>query len=273
MKIIAIDDERPALNILVRAISEAAPDAEIMRFERTDALLTALRERTILPDVAFLDIEMPNMNGLELAKLVKDLCPDVNIIFVTGFSRYALDAIAVRPSGYMMKPATVNKVLAELHNLRNIPLDTTPSQRQRVQCFGEFEVFFNGAPLHFTHDNAKALFACLIDRKGATITAEEIAALLWGRNPDGTVPGDSFREAISNLTQSLKDADAPDVLIRDGQTLAVRTDALDCDYYDFLNGDVAAINRYTGQYMAQYGWARMTVSPMAHQAADSSPRA
>lgn len=272
MRIIAIDDEKPALNILVRAISEAAPDAQVMRFSRTDELLSALWDQTIVPDVAFLDIEMPNMNGLELAKRVKDLCPNVNIIFVTGFSRYALDAIAVRPSGYMMKPATVNKVLAELQNLRNLPTDATPSQRLRVQCFGDFEVFFNGALLPFTHPDAKELFACLIDRKGAKITAEEITALLWGRNPDGTVPGNKFREAMSNLTQSLKAANAPDVLIRDGQTFAVCADALDCDYYDFLNGDVAAINRYTGKYIAQYGWARMTISALVRPVEDSVPQ-
>ena len=62
MNILAIDDERSALNILVRAISEAAPDANIMRFERTDVLLSTLQAGDFVPDVAFLDIEMPNMN-------------------------------------------------------------------------------------------------------------------------------------------------------------------------------------------------------------------
>ena len=118
MNILAVDDERAALNILVRAITEAAPGAKIMRFERTDELFPVLESGEFVPDVAFLDIEMPNMTGLEVAQRVKEYCPDVSIIFVTGFSQYALDAIAVRPSGYMMKPATVNKVLAELRNLR-----------------------------------------------------------------------------------------------------------------------------------------------------------
>ncbi|MDO5111625.1 MAG: response regulator [Clostridia bacterium] len=262
MNILAIDDERSALNILVRAISEAAPDANIMRFERTDVLLSTLQAGDFVPDVAFLDIEMPNMNGLELAKHVKDLCPNVNIIFVTGFSRYALDAIAIRPSGYMMKPATVTKVLAELHHLRNLPAEAAQAQRLNVQCFGNFEVFFNGAPLRFANGGAKALFAYLIDRKGAKVSVEEVTAVL------GEALGSGFGSAIAELTRLLAEIGAQDVLLQEGEAYAVRADAMDCDYYDFLNGDPAAVNRYTGKYMSQYDWAKMSVSPLVRPIGD-----
>lgn len=121
MIILAVDDERSALNILVRAISEAVPDARVLRFERADELLLTLETRAFVPDVAFLDVEMPDMDGLTLAKRLKELCPGVGVVFVSGFSSHALDAIAVRPSAYMMKPATVDKVLAQLHNLKDRP--------------------------------------------------------------------------------------------------------------------------------------------------------
>ena len=121
MNIIAVDDEQSQLNILTRAINEAMPDAAVYSFTRQSEMLAELSQNLFIPDVCFLDIEMPGKTGLELAVTLKQMYPKVNIIFVTGFSKYAIDAINLRSSGYILKPATCDKILAELGNLRTPP--------------------------------------------------------------------------------------------------------------------------------------------------------
>ena len=72
-------------------------------------------------DVAFPDIHMRGMNGVEVAKELKKINPKMNIIFVTGFSEYTGDAMRLHASGYIMKPVTKEKVEAELSDLRLLP--------------------------------------------------------------------------------------------------------------------------------------------------------
>jgi len=83
MRIFAVDDEASSLFFLKEAIEEALPDAEITTFDDPTALLTAFREAPA--DLVFCDIEMPEIGGLELASLLKEIQPELNIIFVTGY--------------------------------------------------------------------------------------------------------------------------------------------------------------------------------------------
>lgn len=138
MTILCADDELLALDILVEAVREAVPEARTEGFLEAEALLEYATEHDC--SVAFLDIQMREMNGLALAKRLKDINARVNIVFVTGYDQYTGDALYLRASGYVMKPATKEKILEELENLRN-PLPEEASPKLRIQCFGNFEVF------------------------------------------------------------------------------------------------------------------------------------
>lgn len=118
MKFLTVDDEQAALDILNRALLEAQPDAELQSFSYISEALAQVQEKDFHPDVAFLDIEMPGMSGLEAAKRIREISPRTNIVFVTAYSDYALDAFPLHPSGYLVKPATAEKVRLELSNLR-----------------------------------------------------------------------------------------------------------------------------------------------------------
>ncbi len=118
MKILAVDNEEIALTGLCKAIKQALPDAEIFSTQNSsEALSMALHCE---PAVAFLDIEMPKVNGLELAKqLKKEVNPKINIIFTTGYNEYIVEAFTkLRVSGYLMKPITKEMILNEIENLR-----------------------------------------------------------------------------------------------------------------------------------------------------------
>ena len=256
MKIAAVDNELSALNILTRAIEEALPDAEVKSFRKASALLETARDG-FAPDVAFLDIEMPGMSGLELAKRLKDIHGDTNIVFVTGFKDYALDALRLRASGYLLKPATPEKVKEEIDHLR-IPLPAQKSEKRlRVQCFGSFEVFVDDQPVYFPRRRAKELLAYFIDRCGATSTLAEIAEVLWDSGQYGESERKQIHTFLSSLSKTLDDLGVGKVLVKKYNAYGIDVRYVDCDLYR-CTSDAAAINTYHGAYMSQYSWAEFT---------------
>ena len=138
MRILCIDDEPLMRQMVEMAVREARPDADVRVFERQADLV--MDAETNGCDIALLDIHMRGLNGVDLARLLKMTNPKMNIIFVTGFSEYAGEAMQIRASGYIMKPITKEKVEEELANLR-FPIIPKKNALLRVQCFGNFDVF------------------------------------------------------------------------------------------------------------------------------------
>lgn len=255
---LAIDDERPALAGLTAAIREAAPYAEIRSFQKWRDAVAEISKNGYNPHVVFLDIEMPGISGLQMARYIKEISPTTNIVFVTGYSHYAIDAMPLYPSGYMLKPATADKIRMELENLRH-PISVIDSKAKlRVQCFGNFEVYCRGEPLHFKRSRTKEFFAYLISRNGEFCTIGEIVTVLWEDEPDSPKHRSYIRQLSLDLQTTLKSVGADDILLRQRGLWAVKKTLIDCDYYRMLNGDVNAINSYHGEFIAQFSWAEFT---------------
>ena len=120
---------------------------------------------------------MPERNGLSLAKDLKDIMPGTNIVFVTGYSDYAVEAFSINASGYILKPAQIEQVQNALNNLRTpIKYD---NEKLRVQCFGNFEIFSGDERIVFKRQMAKELFAYLVNLRGASANTNEICAVLF----------------------------------------------------------------------------------------------
>ena len=256
MMIFAIDDEPKALRVLCRCVEAAAPGAGLRAFDSAFAALDAIRFGGLFPDIVFSDIEMPGLSGLEFAVALKKASPDTRVVFVTAFSQYALDAFQVRAQGYIMKPLTTALVRRELDEL---PAEPKPApNRLRVQCFGYFEVFWRGEPLRFARRRTKEFLAYLVDRRGAFCAMEDVITALWGDVDDMKNAKHRVRNYISDLRETLKEIDMEDVLIRRTNNIAIRTELLDCDYYRMLEGDMAAVNAFRGEYMTNYSWAELT---------------
>ena len=116
MKCFVVDDEKIALDRMVRELKAAAPEAEVCAFSDPNELLIFAKKNPC--DVAFLDIRMGSMTGVELAKKLREFLPKLNVIFVTGYDEYANEAMKMHASGYLMKPVTAEDIKAELQDLR-----------------------------------------------------------------------------------------------------------------------------------------------------------
>ena len=262
MTILCIDDEPLALDILTEAVRAAEPVATIRAFTEADELLAYAQGHSC--DVAFLDIELRDRNGLALAKILKEQNPKINIIFVTGYSQYTGDALHLRASGYVTKPATKAKITEELANLRN-PVVEAPSALLHVQCFGNFEAYKGNTPLTFSRTRAKEVLAYLIFKRGSASSWQDIAAILYEDEPYSLQQSNRVRQLMVAMTQALREAGAEDILVKHRNSMAVNPALIDCDYYRFLNMDVSAINAYTGEFMAQYEWAVFVVGFLDQQ--------
>ena len=253
MHIVAVDDEQLALGLLVRSIRKACPTAQISEFQSGHNALQFVESNRC--DVAFLDIHMRGMDGLTLAKKIKELNPKCNLIFVTGYSEYTGDAFSMHASGYIIKPVSAEAICAELENLRH-PVPTMPNALLRIHCFGNFEVFSaDGEPVKFNRTKAKELFAYLVYRRGSSCSIRELAAVLFEDNEFSTKQMLYLQKIVSSMMQTLKAHNAANVIHKTYNAIALNDEVVDCDYYRFLKMDVPSINTYTGEFMTQYSWA------------------
>lgn len=261
MKVLAVDNEKMQLKMLERAIREAVPDVELTAFNIPMQALEWAKENTI--DVAFLDIEMPVMNGVVLGKELKKLNPKVNLIFVTGYyQEYAAEAAPLHFSGYLEKPANATMVLNELENLRYPMEEKKASTKLKVKCFGNFDVLYNGVPVEFERSKTKELFAYLVDRRGATVNGNQICAVLYEDDSNEKNNKSDLRKSVADLRSSLAAIGKENVFIKGFDSYAINADELDCDFYDWEKNVPYAIRAFHGEYMNQYSWGEYTLGDL-----------
>jgi len=262
MNILAVDDEYFALELMKSSLEKAAIGATAYLCRDVRSALDIAAQTKI--DVAFLDIHMPEMGGIELARQLKLLNPKVNIVFATGFSEYMKEGIDLRMSGYIMKPVTPEAVKTELENLRN-PIEWNNEKRIKILTFGNFDVFVDGTPLKFERRQAKEILAYLVDKRGTSATYPELAAMLWEDEEYDRTKQKNLQVYIASLVKTMHSVGIRDLILKNRQGILVNTKIVDCDYYRFLEGDTRAINSFTGQYMNSYSWAEFTVGYLENQ--------
>ena len=114
--VIMVDDRKLILTGGLPILEEVMPHATVMGFtQASEAVEYAKANRVAL---AFLDIELRNTSGLELCRTLLGINPRTNIVFLTAYSEYALDAWSTGASGFMLKPITPDGVREQLQNLR-----------------------------------------------------------------------------------------------------------------------------------------------------------
>ena len=267
MKIIVIDDERPALELMVETVEKLCPNDEVVPFREARDVLEYIKSEEI--DVAFLDIELGKISGIELAINIKKYSPRCNIIFVTSYSKYGTESFRARPSGYLTKPYTEDEIRRELDNLRYPILEHDEVEgktdikgigEKKLKCttFGNFIVYKeNGEVMTFSRTKSKELLAYLIDCIGFPITSNEIAHDLYEVSLDKQM-SKNISKVIIGLMDDLKKEGYEGVVIKQNRQLYINKDRISCDIYDAINGDVKALNSFRGDYMIEYSWAEIS---------------
>ena len=247
MKVLLVDDEELQLIRLTDAVKKALPEeTELLCY--TNPVLAWEENKKTPIDIAFLDIEMPVLGGVQLAKRLKSVNPQVNVIFVTAYSEYALDAYQIHASGYVTKPVNIAKIKQEIEGLR-YPVQLSSTKKLQIKCFGNFEVFADGVPVKFRYSKSKELFAYLVDREGAVATINELSAVLWEEDRKSYL-----RNLIADIQATLASVGASDVFVKRYNECFINVEKVDCDAYEYKRNDPDAVRAYRGEYMMQYSW-------------------
>jgi two-component system, LytTR family, response regulator len=112
---ILIDDEAHCLDTLSMLIDDYCPDVKIIeRCVSAAQGIAAIKEHQ--PELVFLDIEMPFMNGFELLEELKEI--SFSVIFTTGYDQYAIKAIRFSALDYLLKPINPKELVTAIHKVK-----------------------------------------------------------------------------------------------------------------------------------------------------------
>ena len=139
MTVIILDNHKLIISEIKRQVLSILPNAKCVCFTKQREAIEFVKDNQV--NVALLDVDMPGLNGIEVAELMCQINPRMNIIFVTGFPEYALQAFTVPVSDFIVKPVSEEALRTSFNNLR-FPLDETVDSFQfddvkDAKAFGE----------------------------------------------------------------------------------------------------------------------------------------
>lgn len=250
MNIIYVDDEKPAIDNFRLTVENFPEIGTLHTFQSGMEALTFAEQHTI--DVAFLDMNMPGIHGLTLAKALKKQDPQIRVIFVTAFSQYALDAWGVDATGYLMKPYTAAEIRKELSKCIYHPL---PSHRVVIETIPTLSILVDGAPLFLAGAKPREMLALLVDRGTRGFSMGEGIACLWPERAADAGTQSLYRMTWKRLADALENVGVGDILTTSENRRYLKTEQVECDLYRILAGDKKAARKYNGAYLQEYAWA------------------
>lgn len=255
MKVICVDDEALAVEYTLGQCEHLPEIDEAKGFTEAQSALDWLRDHSA--DLAILDINMPEIDGITLAARIKQVRPETAILFLTAYKEYAFDAYAVHPAGYLLKPVSQEKLAEEV---RYACGGTSQSAHAHIhiKTFGTFDVYVDDRPVIFKLAKAKELLACLVDKQGSGVTRAELFAAVWEDSLYDRRMQKQLDVYIRSLRETLQEYGIPEIMEMKKGVLRVRPETFVCDAYLFYSGDSDTINAYRGEYMSSYAWASMT---------------
>lgn len=254
MKAICVDDAALILEHTISQLKQIDLIDDVRGFTRPRDALDYARDNPV--DIALLDIDMPEMNGIALAAVLKNLQPDCSVIFLTAYAEYAVEAFALHASGYLMKPVSIERLVEEVR-YTVAGSRSVPASHITVRTFGNFDILVDGETVSFGRSKAKELLAYLVDRNGASIKRAEAFSVLWEEGEYDYSMQKQLDVIIRSLRSTLKDHGIGDIFELKKSTMRIRPELVDCDLYRFLAGDTDAVSTYRGEYMNQYAWATL----------------
>ncbi len=190
MKAVIVDDEYYAMQGLKMELEDIGGIEIAGMYEDGSKMLDEIKE--IRPDIIFLDIEMPQMDGFEIFEKLVDTCWIPIIIFVTAYSHYAVKAFEINAIDYIIKPVTKSRLLKTLERIKPVSVPEKNTTLQII-CFKHFSILANGKEINSSWRTRKSeeLISFLISEKGSFVSKEKIAEALW--------PEKDRESALSNL--------------------------------------------------------------------------
>ncbi len=229
IKAIIVDDEELARSRLANLLAELENIELCGSFETAAAALLYIEENSV--DVVFLDISMPEMDGMEFANILSEQDISVKVVFVTGYEEYAVDAFELAAVDYLLKPIRRERLAKTVSRL--IPPNRSKEQRLFVSCFGGFRVLADGEKgdvINWRSPKVEELFAFLVCK--GSVSRDEIADTLWdGFTPDKALK--NINSTVYYIRKALQQYGLERCLITTHRQISIDAKMVICDLYEF----------------------------------------
>lgn len=185
IKAVIVDDEQPICDEIEYLLTKHSHVEIQGKFNNAFDAMTHITEHR--PTILFLDIKMPGISGLEMAKKLTTLSSPPLIVFITAFQEHALEAFATPAIGYIIKPVTAEKITAILQKIRCL-LPTTPSkpsdQRNMICVMDQEKILpLQKATVVLAYVNDKDVFIRTADKQySCPLMFKDIEAILCENN-------------------------------------------------------------------------------------------
>jgi len=257
MRAIIVDDEPIMLRSFLRN-SEGIRDLTIVgKFEYALDALDYAKDHVF--EAAFLDVEMPEMNGIELAKKLREKNPGLLVVFVSAYDKYIRDSNAIGADYYIIKPYKRETLEMMMDRLRLL------CKRQEkdiyIRTFGVFSVLKNEKPI-MIKGKAKEILALIVTKRGKEISNEEIYSTIWENREYDNVHMKVYYNALSRLRGVLAEYEMSELLVSTARGQMVNTELFDCDYYAWLDKNEGNRDRFEGEFLSEYSWGEYILGGM-----------
>jgi len=276
MKVVIVDDESAMLIAMKRMLSNIAGVALVGSFRNAIEALTFVKENDV--DLAFLDIQIAEDNGLELARGLLSLRSDLDIVFTTSHTEYAIEAYDVYPLDYMVKPIsrtrlaqTIAKAVSRRSSSLSHSANGVAPNRLTVQGLGCFEASSKQAgAVNWISKKSMELFAYLLVNRGRSVSK---ARLLEDLFPDMLLKNAEtyLHTAVYQLRKVLSLHGLKETVLTSHEQYRVDLEQIDVDFIQFEQGvlalsdidpdneaaSIALENRYAGDLFEDksFAWA------------------
>ncbi len=268
IRAIIVDDEQPSADKIERLLLESGVVDIMGKF--TDSLEALDYIKSMPIDVVFLDIEMPEMDGIELSNHMLQYQSKIAVVFVTAYNEYAVEAFRLNALDYLMKPldkVRLKETLDRIIEEKNINIF---SDKLQICCFGEFKVISNNWVVKFRTGKAEELMAFLVDSRGKSAARSAIIDCIWNEF-DGDRAVTHFNTTLHYIKKALLQHGSEFPIEHTRGTYRLDIDKTNCDYHKFMSfisenkeiNDITileyekAIKLYIGEYLKnnEFQWA------------------
>lgn len=286
IRVVLVDDEPLALKNLQN---------KLLTYEDIDIVQTFTSGTSFLENiqhidfqVIFLDIEMPGIKGIELARILNERGTTCHIVFVTAHRDYAFEAFEVNSTDYLLKPFSTARLKMTIERIRNklnlevfqVPIQKSDECPLKIQCFGSFNVYFNNEVVLWRTEKMRELFAFLLQYQPSPVHTDILIEALWG-NDDYQKARIKLHTMISYLRKAFSTLGYPKIIGSANKSYVLELVDYQCDAKDlveFMESDTPIddqsisraekiVDSYQGGYLQHndYSWSTTRAQDLHNQ--------
>ncbi|MBL6010663.1 transcriptional regulator [Bacillus halotolerans] len=187
MKALIVDDEHLALLHFKNLLERTNAFQSIMAYQ--DPIEALESPEVAAVDAVFLDIEMPGVNGIELAEAIQSLNENIQVVFITAYNEFAIKAFEINAIDYLLKPVIYKRLETTVERIKtNNMLKASVENNEAhylIQCFGnlQFHQILKGVKTNISvkwrTSKAREIYTFLLHNQGRVVSKDSLIDLFW----------------------------------------------------------------------------------------------